>query len=263
MVFMHAIGGLEICQIPCLSDNYGFLVHDPATGACAAIDTPDADAINAALEERGWQLTDILNTHWHGDHTGGNEALKARWGCTVTGPKLEDGRIPAADRLVTQNDWITLGEREACIIETPGHTRGHIIYYFPKPGIAFVGDTLFALGCGRLFEGTAHEMWASLKRLRALPEKTVVFCAHEYTQANARFAATIEPDNNALRTRIGEVDAARAEHRPTVPTTIGLERETNPFLRADLDDVKEAIGMAEAGAAAVFAEIRQRKDNFK
>jgi len=262
MSFFHQIGGLQISQFPCLSDNYGFLIHDPETHACAAIDTPDAEAVNVALEERGWQLTDIFNTHWHPDHTGGNEALKERWACTVTGPQAEDGRIPVADRLVHEGDSVSLGGFTASVIETPGHTRGHIIFHFETAGIAFVGDTLFALGCGRLFEGTAAVMWPSLKKVRALPEDTVVFCAHEYTQSNARFAETVETSNKALIERIAQVDEKRARDEPTVPTTIALERETNPFLRADISSLQADIGMKGADPVEVFAEIRQRKDNF-
>lgn len=262
MSLLHRIGGLEISQFPCLSDNYGFLVHEPGTGRCAAIDTPDATAINAALGEQGWQLTDIFNTHWHPDHTGGNIALKEEWGCTITGPAAEDGRIPAADRLVGDTDTVSLGAQEAQIIATPGHTMGHIVYHFAGAGLAFVGDTLFALGCGRLFEGSAAVMWPSLKKVRALPEETVVFCAHEYTQANARFAETIEVSNDALARRIGEIDAIRAEGQPTVPTTIAIERDTNPFLRADAPPLMADIGMAGADPVDVFAEIRQRKDRF-
>ncbi|NHK28806.1 hydroxyacylglutathione hydrolase [Parvularcula flava] len=262
MSFFHQIAGLQISQFPCLSDNYGFLVHDPESHSCAAIDTPDADAVNVALEERGWQLTDIFNTHWHPDHTGGNQALKERWACTVTGPKAEDGRIPVADRLVHEGDTVSLGGFEGRVIDTPGHTRGHIIYHFEAAGMAFVGDTLFALGCGRLFEGTAAVMWPSLKKVRALPEETVVFCAHEYTQSNARFAETVETGNKALMERIAQIDEKRARGEPTVPTTIALERDTNPFLRADIASLQSDIEMSGADPVDVFAEIRQRKDNF-
>ena len=262
MSLFHEIGGLQISQFPCLSDNYGFLIHDPETHACAAIDTPDAEAVNVALEECGWQLTDIFNTHWHPDHTGGNEILKERWACTITGPKAEDGRIPGADRLVGDGDDVGLGGFIGRVIETPGHTRGHIIYHFDAAGVAFVGDTLFALGCGRLFEGTPAVMWPSLKKVRALPEETVVFCAHEYTQSNARFAETIETSNKALIERITQIDEARSRGEPTVPTTIAIERDTNPFLRADVAALQADIGLTGADPVAVFGEIRQRKDNF-
>lgn len=251
---------LEIKQFPCLSDNYGFLIRDEATGACAAIDTPDAEAIAAEAERAGWRLTHVLNTHHHWDHAGGNLALKEKYGLTIIGPKGED--IPGRDVAVSDGDVVELGASLARVIGTPGHTAGHIVYHFEDDGVAFVGDTLFALGCGRLFEGTPAQMWSSLSRLTALPEETRVYCAHEYTQANARFAETVDPANEALRIRIGEIDATRAKGEPTVPTSIGLEKATNPFLRAGDPALREALDMASATDTDVFAEVRRRKDHF-
>lgn len=260
LVFDH--NGLIVRQFPCLGDNYGLIAEDPAAGMVAAIDTPDADAINAVLDAHGLALTDILNTHWHGDHTGGNHALKARWGCRVTGPAAEDGRIPEADRLVGDGDTVTLGRFSGRVISTPGHTKGHCTYFFEEAGVLFAGDTLFSLGCGRLFEGTAAQMWASLNKLRALPGGTAVYCAHEYTHANGRFALTVEPENAALQARVREVETLREADRPTVPVTLDKEKDANPFLRADLPELAEAVGMTGAAAEEVFAEIRGRKDRF-
>ena len=253
---------IEIRQFPCLSDNYGFLIRDAASGAVATVDTPDPNAINDALAAEGWTLTHILNTHHHWDHAGGNLALKEQWGCEIIGPKAEADRIPGIDRAVGEGDTVSLGDAQARVFDTPGHTSGHIIYYFAEDGAAFVGDTIFALGCGRLFEGTPAQMWKSLNKIAALPPETKLYCAHEYTQANARFALTVDPDNEALRTRAKEIDALRADGVPTVPTDVKRERETNPFLRAEDGALHSAIGKAGADAVAVFAETRQRKDNF-
>jgi len=253
---------LDVHMFPCLSDNYGFLIHDPAADVTATIDTPDADAINRALEEKGWRLTHILNTHHHFDHAGGNEALKARWGCTVVGAANDAARIPGIDVRVKDGDVFEFGTTHARVIEVPGHTSGHIAYYFEDEGIAFVGDTLFALGCGRLFEGTPEQMWSSLKKLMSLPDDTVVYCAHEYTQANAAFALTVEPHNPALKARAEEIERLRAQGVPTVPTTIGLEKATNPFLRPDSEDLRATLGLETADPVTVFAETRRRKDHF-
>ena len=253
---------LDIVQIPCLSDNYGYLIRDRASGAAATIDTPDANAINAALDQAGWRLTHILNTHHHWDHAGGNLALKEKWNCEIIGPKAEAARIPGLDRAVGENDVVMLGESKAVVYDTPGHTAGHIIYHFADDGAAFVGDTIFAMGCGRLFEGTPAQMWSSLSKIAALPPETQLYCAHEYTQANAAFALTVDPHNAALKERARKVDRLRAEGRPTVPSTLAVELATNPFLRADDKDVKGAIGLPGADAVNAFAEIRQRKDNF-
>jgi hydroxyacylglutathione hydrolase len=245
---------LTVHQFPCLSDNYGFLVRDEATGKTATIDTPDADAILAELEKLGWGLDLILNTHWHPDHAGGNAAIKAATGATIIGPQ-EVTRIAPLDREVHDGDVVALGDTRFAIIDTGGHTLGHIAYHDAKDDIAFVGDTLFALGCGRLFEGTAEQMWSSLGKLTALPDVTTVYCAHEYTASNARFALSVD-DDPALKARAEQVFAARERGEPTVPTSIGAEKATNPFLRAPLlrPDLEPAMA---------FAEIRAAKDGFK
>lgn len=254
---------IDIRQFPCLSDNYGYLVRDRSTGATAAIDTPDAAAINAALDRDGWRLTHIFNTHWHPDHAGGNLALKERWTCRIIGPEGEAERIPGLDERVRDGDIVSLGAARARVRATPGHTLGHIVYHFAEDSIAFVGDTLFAMGCGRLFEGTPEQMWSSLQRITALPPETMLYCAHEYTQANARFALTVDPANPALRVRAAAVDAARAKGEATVPSTLGEELATNPFLRARDAGVQRTLGLEGADPVAVFAEIRRRKDHFR
>jgi hydroxyacylglutathione hydrolase len=238
---------LAVRQFPCLTDNYGFLVRDEATGAVACIDTPDADAVLAEMRAAGWGLDLILNTHWHPDHAGGNAAIKAATGATIIGP-AEVSRIAPLDRAVADGDVVDLGDSRFDVIDSGGHTLGHIAYFARADHLAFVGDTLFALGCGRLFEGTATQMWDSLSRLAALPDDTRVYCAHEYTAANARFALSVDHDP-ALAARAEAIFAARARGEPTVPTSIGLEKATNPFLRArDADD---------------FAALRSAKDVFK
>lgn len=253
---------IEIRQFPCLRDNYGFLVRDAATGAVAAIDTPDAAAIDAELDRAGWRLTHILNTHWHPDHAGGNLALKAKWGCRIIGPRGEAAKIPGIDEAVGEGDIVRLGASAARVIDTPGHTLGHNIYHFAEDGAAFVGDTIFAMGCGRLFEGTPAQMWASLARIAAMPPATRLYCAHEYTQANARFALTIDGGNPALVARAREIGRLRAKGTPTVPTTVAAERATNPFLRSQEAELAAAVGLAGAGPIDIFAEIRRRKDMF-
>ena len=253
---------LEIRQIPCLADNYGYLIRDVASGAVAAIDTPDVNAINDALANEGWTLTHILNTHHHWDHAGGNLALKDKWQCEIVGPRNEADKIPGLDRPVGDGDIVAFGESTATVFDTPGHTSGHIIYHFAEDNVAFVGDTIFAMGCGRLFEGTPGEMWASLSKIATLPPETRLYCAHEYTQSNAAFALSVDPHNEDLKTRAREVDKLRAAGTPTVPTTLAAELATNPFLRADNDALKAAIGMTGAGPVEVFAETRKRKDSF-
>ena len=253
---------LEVHQFPARSDNYGVLVHDPDTGATASIDAPDADAVLAALERTGWTLTHILITHHHGDHTAGNKRLKAATGCIIVGPKVEAGSIPAIDVEVSEGDSVAVGNSNALVIETPGHTRGHISYLFPDDGIVFVGDTLFSVGCGRILEGTPEMMWQSLVKIRNLPADTQLYCGHEYTAANVHFALSIEPKNSALRARAEEVVRLIEKKRPTIPTTIQQEKSYNPFLRADLHSVAGAINMEGANPESVFATIRARKDKF-
>jgi hydroxyacylglutathione hydrolase len=254
------MAALEIYQFPCLSDNYGFLVHDSESGETACIDTPETAPILAALEKTGWTLTQIWNTHHHYDHAGNNEEIKRITGCTVTGPAGEVDKIPAIDRAVDDGDTVMLGAHEAHVLNVGGHTLGHIAFHME--GHAFVGDSLFALGCGRVFEGTMAQMWESLQKLNALPDGTQIYCAHEYTTNNAAFAVTIDPDNEALSQRVAEISALRAANKPTVPTEIALERATNPFLRATDANVQARLNMSGASAVDVFAEIRARKDSF-
>jgi hydroxyacylglutathione hydrolase len=250
---------LIVHQFPCLSDNYGYLVRDDATGLTACVDTPDAGAILAELGKLGWDLALILNTHWHPDHAGGNAEIKQATGALVVGPS-EVEKLGPVDRPVAGGDRVELGATTFEVLETGGHTLGHITYYDPADRIAFVGDTLFALGCGRVFEGTAQQMWTSLQRLAALPEDTAVYCAHEYTASNARFALTVD-DDQALKDRAQAVFAARERGEPTVPTTIGLERATNPFLRAPR--LASRVGAAGRADYEAFAAVRLAKDNFK
>ncbi len=253
---------LEIRQFPCLNDNYGYLIRDEATGFVATIDTPDADAINKQLALAGWELTHILNTHHHWDHTGGNLALKEKWGCEIVGPKGEADRIPGADLLVDEGNSLSFGQTKTVVLDTPGHTAGHIVYYFPSQNAAFVGDTIFAMGCGRLFEGTADQMWNSLSKISTLPPQTKLYCAHEYTQSNADFALSVDPQNDALKIRAQEVIRLRSEGKPTVPTNVSQELATNPFLRVEDETLKATLGMTGASAVETFAELRARKDNF-
>jgi hydroxyacylglutathione hydrolase len=255
-------GSLEVRQFPCLEDNYGYLVHDTATGYTACIDTPEVAAIEKALRETGWELTHIFNTHHHFDHAGGNLELKEKTDAVVVGPRKDAKRIPGIDIHLSDQDNYLFGKNEVIVFDTPGHTRGHIVFYFEDAGIAFVGDTLFALGCGRLFEGTPEQMWDSMQKLLALPDDTVVFCAHEYTLANAEFALTVEPHNDALVERAAKIRRLRKDHNATVPTTIGLERRTNPFMRSDSADLRATLGMPDDDDVAVFAETRRRKDKF-
>ncbi len=240
---------LEITLVPCLSDNYAYLIRDPAGAAVGIVDPSEASPVQEALTDRGWHLTHIFNTHHHFDHTGGNLALKAAYGAKVIGPKADRDRIPGIDEAYGEGDRLTFGTRVAQIFDIPGHTSGHIALWFGEDQALFTGDTLFAMGCGRMFEGTPVQMWASLSKLAALPAETRVYCGHEYTEANGRFALAVEPDNPALRHRMDAVKALRAAGRPTIPSTIALELATNPFLRA--------------GDVEKFAERRQAKDNFK
>ena len=246
----------------CRSDNFGALVHDPATGRTAAIDAPEAAAVEAALARRGWRLSDILVTHHHEDHVAGIESLKLAWNCRVVAARADAHRIPAVDETVAEGDTVSVGTLTASVIDTPGHTVGHIAYWFEAEKLLFAADTLFSLGCGRLFEGSPAQMWASLLKLRALPDDTRLHCGHEYTLSNARFALTVDPDNAALARRAAEVEAQRAENRFTLPVTLGAEKRENPFLRADDAAIAATLGMAGATPDAVFAELRERKNRF-
>lgn len=251
---------LAIEPVPCLSDNYAYLVHDSASGLCAVVDPSEPEPVRRALGSHGWRLTHILNTHHHFDHTGGNLPLKEEFGAEVVGPGKDRERIPGIDTGVDETAPWTFGSHRVRILEIPAHTRAHIA--FVVDGAAFTGDTLFSLGCGRLFEGTPAMMWASLSKLMRLPDATRVYCGHEYTLNNGRFALTLEGDNPDLKARMAEVEALRARGMPTIPSTIGLEKKTNPFLRPDSATIRAALGMAGADTVAVFAEIRRRKDAF-
>ncbi len=250
---------LTVHQFACLSDNYGFLIRDDATGKTACIDTPDSAAVLRELDDLGWDLDFIFNTHWHPDHAGGNADIKIITGCSIVGPQ-EVTRIAPLDREVAGGDIVELGETTFQVIESGGHTLGHIAFFDAVDGVAFVGDTLFALGCGRLFEGTPEQMWDSLQRLAALPDDTKVYCAHEYTASNARFALSVD-DSTALKARTEAIFAARERGEWTVPTTIGLEKATNPFLRAPA--LAGRMGAAGQPDARAFAAVRTAKDEFR
>ncbi|VWX51727.1 hydroxyacylglutathione hydrolase [Novosphingobium sp. 9U] len=251
---------LEVHQFPCLSDNYGFLLHDPVSLETACIDTPDADAYLREAAGRGWQITQIWNTHWHPDHAGGNAAIKAATGCVVVAPEVDASKIEAIDRMVKHGDVVSLGGYSAQMIDVGGHTKGHVAYHVPEAGMAFVGDALFALGCGRMFEGTAPQFWASLLRLKALPPQTMLYCAHEYTASNARFALHADPDNRELAAYAEEIATRRAKDQPTVPTKLDRELAANPFLRAD--DLMLQTRWGGGDAIATFAALRAAKDTF-
>ena len=242
------MSALEIVAVPAFADNYLWLVHDADSGETAVVDPGDPAPVLAEAARRGWRITKILNTHWHPDHTGGNLAIKEATGAEIWGPAGENGRVPGLDHALKEGDEVSIGRHLASIWEVPGHTLGHIAYIFGDDGVAFVGDTLFAMGCGRLFEGSPEQMYHSLRRLAALPEGTRLYCAHEYTLANARFAAHAFPGNKEISDRLRHVEQERSEARPTVPTTVALERTTNPFLLAR--DVEQ------------FAEFRREKDSF-
>ncbi len=246
----------------CLKDNYGVLVHDPATGATAAIDAPEAPPVERALAASGWKLTEILVTHHHGDHTAGIPELKRKHRCRVVAPRQEASKIPDVDVTVGEGDTVTVGGLSARVIETPGHTLGQINYFFPAAKLLFAGDTLFSIGCGRVIEGTPELMWQSLLKLRALPDDTRLYCGHEYTEANIRFAMTIEPGNAALKARAEAVQQQVAAGSPTIPTLMGEEKRANVFLRADDPTVAAAVGLAGRPAAEVFADVRARKNRF-
>jgi len=254
---------LDIQALPVLSDNYVFLLREPEAGAVAAVDPSVAEPVIEALATLGWRLTHVLNTHHHWDHTGGNLELKERFRCTVVGPAADAARIPGIDVALGEGEVYAFGKEPAHIFDIPGHTRGHIAFYCPESRALFCGDTLFSLGCGRLFEGTPAQMWESLGKLRRLPAETQVYCGHEYTAANARFALALDPDNAALQARAREVAALRAKNLPTIPSLMESEIAANPFLRADDPALARALDMEAADPVAVFAEVRRRKDGFR
>jgi hydroxyacylglutathione hydrolase len=253
---------LEIEQFICRGDNFCVLLHDKASGLTATIDAPQEGPILDALERMRWRLTHVLTTHWHGDHVEANVPLKQRFGVEITGPEAEKAKIPGIDRTVGDGDIFLFAGQPVHVIATPGHTAGHVCYHLPDAKVLLAGDTLFSLGCGRLFEMPARDMYSSLEKLAKLPDDTALYCGHEYTLANARFALTIDPDNEALKERAREVEALRAEGKPTLPSTMGREKRTNPFLRWADPAIRRTLGMEKAADWEVFAEIRRRKDAF-
>jgi len=250
----------EIRLFPCLTDNFGYLIHDPATKATASIDAPEAAPIIKALEREGWTLTDILVTHHHGDHVGGVAELKQKYNCRVVAPHDKSTKIANADARVKEGDAVKVGGLTARVLETPGHTLDHVSYVFDSEKALFAADTLFSIGCGRVFEGTYPQMWDSLLKLRALPDDFKLYCGHEYTAANVKFALTVEPDNAALRARAEQVTRLRADNKPTVPTLLGEEKKANVFLRADEPSVAAGVRLKGRSAAEVFGELRERKN---
>lgn len=253
---------LQIETVACLTDNYAYLAHDPVSGETAVVDVPEAGPILKALDDRGWHATQVLLTHHHADHVQGLGALLARHPARVIGAAADAHRLPPLDQAVHEGDHVAIGTETGTVIAVPGHTLGHVAYHFPGSAVVFTGDSLMALGCGRVFEGTMPQMWASLQKLAALPPETLVCSGHEYTAANARFALTIDPGNAALISRAQAVNAARAKGQPTVPSRLAEELATNPFLRAADPGIQAHLGMTGADPAQVFAEIRRRKDNF-
>jgi len=253
---------LQIEQVAVLSDNYVYLIYDPETQACACVDPAESAPIKRRLDELGWRLTHIFNTHHHFDHIGGNLQLKQAYECEIVGAKCDANRIDGIDTELVDGEVFQFGTTSCKVFEVPGHTSGHIAFWFEDDDALFCGDTLFALGCGRLFEGTPAQMWNSLSKFRTLPDATKIYCAHEYTQANADFAMTIDPDNAALKSRMVEIKSLRGLGKPTVPSTLAIEKATNPFLRPNETGVQKAVGLVGADVVEVFAEIRHRKDNF-
>ena len=254
---------LEMHQFICRTDNYGLLVHDHQSGATMSVDAPDAAAIERELKKRGWQLTHIFTTHHHIDHVEGNLALKEQFGCAIIGPKAEADRIPGIRKMVEGGEAFTWAGREVKVFACPGHTKGHVAYHIAAEFSLFAADTLFSLGCGRVIEGTLEEMYHSVNQFRTLSPSTYVYCGHEYTETNGRFAMSVEPGNRALQKRVGEVTQLRKEGKMTCPTTIGGELATNPFLRAGSAEIRGNLKLETASDAEVFAELRRRKDNFK
>jgi hydroxyacylglutathione hydrolase len=254
------MAALEIELVPCLKDNYAYLIHDSDAGLTAIVDPSEPDPVRKALSARGWKLTHILNTHHHFDHTGGNVPLKETTGAAIVGPGKDRDRIPGIDVGVDESTNWTFGARSVRVLEIPAHTRAHIA--FVVDDAAFTGDTLFAMGCGRLFEGTPAMMWSSLSKLMRLPDDTRIFCGHEYTLNNGRFALSIEPQNAALVSRMRDVESARARNLPTIPSMLGLEKKTNPFLRPDSTEIRRSLGLEGASDVDVFGEMRKRKDSF-
>jgi hydroxyacylglutathione hydrolase len=253
---------LEIVTLPVLTDNYIYLIHDPLSHETAVVDPALAQPVLNVLHDKNWKLTYILNTHHHSDHVGGNLQLKQITGCKIIAAQADSARIPGFDQGVNEGDVISIGNHKAKVIATPGHTRAHIVYHFAEDNILFCGDTLFVMGCGRLFEGTAEQLWHSLQKLKALPKETLVYCTHEYTQSNGRFALTVEPDNQSLQRRMAEVNRLRSNNQPTVPTTIAEELETNPFFREDSIGLQKTIGMINGKPIDTFAKTRRLKDSF-
>ena len=253
---------LEVEQFSARQDNFGVLIHDPKTGETAAIDAPELQPILDALERRGWTLTSLFITHWHPDHVEANLDLKARFNIKITGPEAEAAKIPGIDITVKGGDTIIFAGHQIDVIDTPGHTLGHVSFSIPSEKLLFSADTLFSLGCGRLLEGTPVQMWDSLQKLMKLPDETVIYCGHEYTMANAKFALSVDPDNEALVKRAMEVEQLRAAGKPTLPVTMGAEKGANPFLRPSDPAIRARLGMEAATDAVVFAEIRRRKDSF-
>ena len=253
---------INIHLVPCLKDNYAYLVHEPATKSVAVVDPSETAPVVAALKQHGLQLTHILNTHHHFDHTGGNLELKEMTGAKIIGPKADADRIPGIDIGVGEGDLVAVGASVARVFDIPAHTKGHIAFWFEADKAVFTGDTLFAMGCGRLFEGTPDQMWSSLSKLARLPADTRVYCGHEYTQSNGRFALTLEPDNADLVSRMKEVDDLRQKGLPTIPSTIGIELKTNPFMRPTSPSIRKSLSLESAGTVEVFAETRRRKDVF-
>jgi hydroxyacylglutathione hydrolase len=253
---------LQILTVPCLADNYAYLAHDPATGVTAVIDVPEAEPILQALDKKGWSASLVLLTHHHADHVQGLDALRARHSVSVIGAAADAHRLPPLDHRVAEGDLIKIGSEEGRVLDVSGHTLGHIAFHFPTSAVVFTADSLMAMGCGRVFEGTMPQMFESLGKLANLPPETLVCSGHEYTQSNAKFALTVDPDNPALISRVKEISAARAAGRPTVPSTLAEELATNPFLRAENASVQAHLGMSGRAPVDVFAEIRARKDRF-